>query len=75
MKEKRVGNYVQCLSFIQEERAQNLLVTLKRAISLIGRDETWCANEVKRKEEEEMMNKENSFEAFSIKRNMAIIRE
>ena len=66
---------MKCLSVVQEERAQNLLVTLKRAISLSGRDETWCANEVKRKEEEEMMNKENSFETFSIKRNMAIIRE
>ena len=67
-----MSNYVQCLSFIQEERAQNLLVTLKRAISLSGRDESWCANEVKRKEEEEMMIKENSFEAFSIKRNREI---
>lgn len=67
-----MSNYVQCLSFIQEERAQNLLVTLKRTISLSARDESWCANEVKRKEEEEMMIKENSFEAFSIKRNREI---
>ena len=48
-KEKRVRNYVKCLSFIQEDRAQNLLVTLKRAISLSGRDETWCANEAREK--------------------------